>query len=549
MGNQLTHSFVLVACLMCIAAAPAAAPSTAASSMDQPLNILWLTFEDSSPWLACYGDKTAPTPNIDRLASEGVRYSNAFATSPVCAPSRHTLITGMYASQTGGLHHRNRKGAKAAPGEFDERVPSYEAVPPPDVRCFPEYLRAAGYYATNNVKEDYQFVAPPTVWDESSKRAHYQNRAKGQPFFAVFNSTWTHESQVFPDAEHRSDIVKPEDVPVPPYYPDTPTVRRTLAQAYNNLVAFDGWVGEKLEELDQSGEAGRTVVFLFSDHGVGLPRGKRNSYDSGLRVPLIIRLPDRSRAGETDDGLVSFIDLPPTVLSLAGIRPPAHLPGRAFLGAFRADPAAYAFATQDRMDGVMDGVRSASDGRYRYILNLMPDLPHLPRVAYREKQPLMRDLNALKASGQATPQQWQIVSKEKPREEFYDSQSDPHNVTNLIDSPEHAERIKTMRAAVEVWMKETKDLGLVRPEARMVREKLWAPHAEQPVTATPRAIVKDNVLTVECETEGASIGYRRKGDEAWQVYTQPVRLEEAQAYEIVAHRIGFIPSDTVQAAR
>jgi arylsulfatase A-like enzyme len=520
----------------------AAAPATT-----QPLNILWLSFEDSSPWFACYGDKTAPTPNIDRLAREGVRYTNGFATSPVCAPSRHTLITGMYASQTGGLHHRNGKGGKGGDDQADDpRVPSYEAVPPPEVRCFPEYLRMAGYYATNNAKQDYQFVAPSTVWDDSSNRAHYRNRAKGQPFFAVFNNTWTHESQVFPDAPRRANVVKPANVPIPPYYPDTYEVRQTLAQAYNNLVAFDGWLGEKLDELENSGELDRTVIFCFSDHGVGLPRGKRNSYDSGLRVPLIVRFPDKSRAGETDDRLISFVDFAPTVLSLASIRPPAHLRGRPFLGEFKTDPPQYAFATQDRMDGVMDTVRSATDGRYRYILNLMPEVPHLPRVFFREKQEIMRDINALKSNGQATPQQWQMVSKVKPREEFYDSASDPHNVTNLIADPEHAARIKTMRTALAEWMAECDDLGVIQPESKMVKTRLWPPDGVQPRTAAPVVAMTNGLLRIECDTPGASIGYRRRGDEQWKIYVSPVQVDPSAGYEVVAHRIGFKRSAAVE---
>jgi arylsulfatase A-like enzyme len=525
----------------------------AASPTTKPLNILWLTFEDSSPWLACYGDKTAPTPNIDRLAREGIRYSNAFATSPVCAPARHTLITGMYASQTGGLHHRNGKQGKDEAGEGGDKrararkkwdVPVYDALPPAEVRCFPEYLRIAGYYATNNVKQDYQFTPPPTVWDASSNRAHYKNRADGQPFFAVFNCTFTHEGQVFPNAARRADVVKPADVPLPPYYPDTPLVRETLAKAYNNFVALDKWVGEKLDELEKSGEAENTIVFLFSDHGVGLPRGKRNSYDSGLRVPLIVRMPDKSRAGETDDRLVSFIDMAPTILSLVNVQPPAHLKGRPFLGAFKADPPTYAFATQDRMDGVMDGCRSATDGRFRYILNLMPELPHLPKVAYRESQPLMKDLHHLRDSdGGATPQQWQMVSTSKPREEFYDSQSDPHNVINLIDAPEHQNRIKAMRAAVEQWMKETADLGLVQPEEKMVKERIYPPDGVQPTTAAPQVKWQGSQATLTCETDGASIGYRRGSDGPWSVYVKPVDVARGETIEVVAHRIGYKRSE------
>lgn len=357
---------------------PAAAPAQTPAPTTRPLNILWLTFEDSSPWLACYGDKTAPTPNIDRLAREGVRYTHAYATTPVCAPARHTLITGMYATQTGAMHMRNGARSEAGmsrnPDAYGD-IPLYEAVPSPAVRCFSEYLRAAGYYATNNVKQDYQFVAPPTAWDASSGRAHYRNRPANQPFFAVFNCTYTHEGQTFPNALKRADVVKPEDVPVPPFYPDTPLVRRNLALTYNNIVAMDGWVGERLAELERDGLLDSTIIFFFSDHGVGLPRGKRNSYDTGLRVPLIVRFPDGAGAGTTDERLVSFLDFAPTVLSLANVKIPDHLRGRPFLGPAKTDPPQYVFSTQDRVDAFIDCVRSVSDGRYRYIRNLMPEKP------------------------------------------------------------------------------------------------------------------------------------------------------------------------------
>jgi N-sulfoglucosamine sulfohydrolase len=530
-------NFCVLVCLTysSLASAQATTPSS------KPLNILWLTFEDSSPWLACYGDKTARTPNIDRLAREGVRYTHAYATTPVCAPARHTLITGMNATQTGAMHMRNgarsEEGVARNPQAYAD-IPLYEAVPPPEVRCFPEYLRIAGYYATNNVKQDYQFVAPPTVWDESSNRAHYRNRAAGQPFFAVFNCIYTHEGQTFTKAPRRSGAVKPQDVPLPPYYPDTPLVRQTMAQTYNNIVAMDGWVGERLAELERDGLLDSTIIIFFSDHGVGLPRGKRNSYDSGLRVPLIVRFPDGTRAGETDERLISFLDFAPTVLSLAGVKIPSHMRGYPFLGSAKTDPPQYVFATQDRVDAFTDCVRSVCDGRYRYIRNLMPDKSHLAESAYRDRVPMMKDIHAMRAET-ATPAQWQMISKTKPPEEFYDSHVDPHNVTNIIAAPEHAERIKAMRAALDKWTRDTGDLAEIRPESKLVREKLWPPNGEQPTTAAPRALIKDGVLTITCATEGASVGWRKRGEEAWRVYVDPVKVGGDQAYEAVAHRIGF----------
>jgi hypothetical protein len=265
-------------------------------------------------------------------------------------------------------------------------------------------------------------------------------------------------------------------------------------------------------------------------------------------VPLIVRFPDGRGAGTTDDRLISFLDFAPTVLSLAGVKPPEHMRGRAFLGSFKTDPPPYVFATQDRMDIVMDTVRSVSDGRFRYIRNLMPDKPHLPSIAYRDHIPMMKDINTLKENDNATPEQWQIVSTRKPSEEFYDSQGDPHEVKNLIDSPEHTERIKAMRGALDRWTDETGDLGLIQPEAKMVREKLWPPDGKQPATADPVPAVKQGVLTIECATEGASVGFRKRGERSWTVYTAPVSADAAAVYEVVAHRIGFRRSRVIEVA-
>ena len=544
---------VTMTCLILLSAAAVAGAQPKPDG--KPLNILWLSVEDMSPWLACYGDKTAPTPNIDRLAREGVRYTNAFATTPVCAPARHTIITGMYATSTGAMHMRNGTRSAAAdrnPEGAYKDIPLYEAVPPPEVRCFSEFLRGAGWYATNNVKTDYQFKPPPTAWDESSGKAHWRNRKDGQPFFAVFNCNFTHESQAFPDAEKRADVVKPADVPVPPYYPDTPTVRKTLAQTYNNLVAMDKWIGERLAELEEAKLLDSTIVVFFSDHGVGLPRGKRSPYHSGIRVPLIVRFPDGQRAGTTDERLVSFIDWAPTTLSLAGIKQPAYMRGVPFLGQFAGDPSKYAFVTADRVDATTDTVRALTDGRYKYVRNLRTDVPHLPRTAYREKLEIMRDLHALRTGAQATPEQWQIVSTSKPPEEFYDTQSDPHEVKNVVDAPEHQARIKEMREALERWQAETKDLGLIQPESKLVAEKLWPPDGVQPTTAEPKGTVALSeggkaTLTAACETDGASIGYRRKGEQGWAVYVEPVSVDAGATYELVAQRIGFKRSEITAA--
>ncbi|MFK7741126.1 MAG: sulfatase, partial [Planctomycetota bacterium] len=334
-----------------------------------PTNVVWLVAEDMSPWLGCYGDDTVATPNCDRLAREGLRYTSAFATSPVCAPARSSLITGMYATRIGTMHMRNNSPSKSAVEKNPEAyrdIPGYEGVPPAFVRCFPEHLRAAGYYCTNAAKKDYQFRAPATVWDESSGRAHWRNRGEGQPFFAVFNYNGTHESRTFPKSKPSRRVVDAAALAIPPIYPDTANVREALRRTYDNIAAMDRWVGSKLAELERAGLLDSTVVMFYSDHGVGLPRGKRSCYDTGTRVPLLVRLPDGGdAAGKVEDRVVQFVDFGPTVLSLCGIRPDQRLDGVPFLGRFARDGGGYAYSHADRFDAVYDRQRSVSDGRFR----------------------------------------------------------------------------------------------------------------------------------------------------------------------------------------
>jgi N-sulfoglucosamine sulfohydrolase len=527
-----------------------AVPLPALDAQVRP-NVLWLTVEDMSPWIACYGDKTVPTPNLDRLAAASVRYTNAFASSPVCAAARSSLITGMYATRMGTMHHRTGKPSAAAierDAAAYAAIPSYEGVPPDFVRCFPEALRVAGYYCTNNAKTDYQFRAPATVWDASNGKAHWRERPSERPFFAVFNHGGTHESQAFPAARRRPQLVAPEDVPLPPLYPDTPAVRDELARTYNNIAAMDAWVGKHLDELEQAGLADSTVVFFFSDHGVGLPRGKRSPYDLGTRVPLLVRYPKGEQAGTSVNRVVSFVDFGPSVLSLANIAADERLDGRAFLGPHARAGGGLAYAHADRFDSVYDRARSVSDGRYRYVRNLDTRLPHLIPNVYRENLLMMRDLYALRKAGAQRPEQWQVASSERPPEELYDSQSDPWELHNLIDDAAQAAVLARLRKALDEWISATGDLGLVLPERRMLEQHLW-PQGVQPATAAPSLSVQAGQVTLACETSGASLGYRLEEGQAWTVYTGPFAFAGALELEVMAHRIGFQPVERKLAVR
>ena len=510
----------------------------------EPINFLWISCEDISPDLGCYGDKYADTPNLDRLAGQGCRYSSAFVSFPVCAPTRSSIITGVHPGTLGSMHMRtSNKG--------------YEAVPPPEVKCFTEYLRAAGYYCTNNSKTDYQFNPPFTAWDESGKKAHWRNRPGGTPFFSVFNLTITHESQCWPK-QGETLIHDPNKAAVPPYYPDTPVVRENLARYYDNITKMDKQAGDILRQLEEDGLAENTVVFFWSDHGRGLPRCKRWPYDSGLHVPLIIRRPGVIEPATVCDDLVNLIDLAPTLLSLADVPVPSYMQGRVLLGPHKGKAPNYVFGGRNRMDaGSNDHIRTARDKRYRYIRNFAPKIDRAQRIEYMEKMPIMQEWRRLHAEGKLNNVQNSFFQQPKPAEELYDLANDPYEVNNLADLPRHQQILKQMRAALEKWIKDIADLGGLDEEELINR--MW-PGRKQPVTAAPAfetTPLPDGSMRVKITstTRGASIGYRFggqgrwyrfAGQGRWMIYSKPIIVKADTAIEAKAIRIGYAESKMVQ---
>ena len=499
-------------------------------------NILWISCEDISPDLGCYGDAYATSPNIDVLAAEGARYTRCFSVSGVCAPSRSAIITGMYPTTIGTMHMRSR------------------AVPPPEVKCFPEYLRAAGYYCSNNSKTDYQFEPPFTAWDESSRKAHWRKRAKDQPFFAVFNLAVSHESSIrMPDRrrERGGDRVPPEmrhdpeKAELPPYYPDTPVVRKDWATYHDNITAMDMQVAGILRQLEDDGLTGDTIVFFWGDHGRGLPRAKRWIYDSGIHVPLVIRWPGVLEPGSTVDDLVSFIDFGPTVLSLAGVAVPSHMQGRPFLGEQKAPAREYIYAARDRMDEAYDLIRAVRDKRYKYLRNYMPEVTYAQHINYMDEMPAMKEWRRLHAEGKLEGPRKIFFSETKPVEELYDTVSDPHEVNNLAGSPEHRNVLARLRAEHERWRKRTTDLGLI-PEPELMER--MRPGGKYETTATPEITQDGSTVKIRCATEGASIGYTTEsGDDAhWLLYRSELNLERGTTIRAKAIRIGFNESAEVK---
>ena len=325
-------------------------------------NILWITSEDNGPHLGCYGDTYAVTPNLDRFAKRSLRYTKASSTAPVCAPARTTIISGIYPPATGSEHMRSMT---RLPGNF---------------KMYPAYLRQLGYYCTNNSKEDYNLEKVGEVWNGSGRTAHWKSRPDGKPFFAIFNHTISHESQIRNKINPADRIHDPAKVSLPAYHPDTPEVRKDWAQYHDRITMMDKLVGKNLRELEEAGLADDTIVFYYGDHGSGMPRSKRWPYFSGLNVPLIIHVPEKFKhlappeykTGGTSDRLVGFIDLAPTLLSIAGSKAPAHMQGHAFMGQHTAPAQKFSFGFRGRMDERYDMVRTVFDGRHIYIRNYMP---------------------------------------------------------------------------------------------------------------------------------------------------------------------------------
>ncbi len=403
-----------------------------------------------------------------------------FSSSGVCAPSRAALITGMYATAIGANNMRT------STKDLPDHAP-YEAVPPPAVRPFAEYLRTAGYYTTNNAKTDYQFTPPLTAWDESGRDAHWKNRPEGMPFFSVFNLETTHESQVW-DRANDPVVVPPERVILPPYYPDSPAVRRDVARVYSNVAVMDRQVGELLAELEEAGVADDTIVVFYSDNGGPLPRGKRELLDSGLHVPFMIRFPDGAHAATVVDDLVAFVDVPATILSLAGVPVPRHMQGRPFWGDQKAPPREYVFAARDRMDEQVDHVRAVRDRRFKYIRNYRTDLPRYQDITYRRQMAAMQDILRLRDEGRLDPVQSLWFQPTKPAEELYDTEADPHEVRDLTGDPAYGAHLERLRAALDGWLREIGDRP-GRPETELV-EQLW-PGRVQPRTAAPAIAWQD----------------------------------------------------------
>ncbi|MHB9142517.1 MAG: sulfatase family protein [Paludibacter sp.] len=525
---------------------------------DRP-NIVWFVCEDISPMLPFYGDSTAHTPNLDKLAKESMIFDNCYTTVGVCAPSRSTIITGMYPTSIGTMDMRTardvfslgkRTYATTSVGNdlAGNPIREYSAVIPEYVKCFPEYLRAAGYYCTNNDKTDYQFAAPVTAWDENDKTATWENHPANKPFFAVYEFAVTHESKVWLN-KNLPQTVSPKSVPLPPYFPDDSVVRQDVARVYSNIEILDKQIGEAIQKLKNAGLYDKTIIVFCSDNGGPLPRGKREIYDSGLHLPFIIRFPKGANAGRVSQ-MISFVDLAPTTLSLAGIKPPEYMQGQAFLGLYKSAPRKYIFGSSDRFDEFSDRIRIVRDSRYLFVKNYHPELPPYKDVRYRKQMDMMRELLKLRDNGKLSGPTALWFRPTKTKEEFYDCQTDPFNMNNLIDKPEYVDKIKELRNALDQWESKVGDMGAI-PEGQMIAQ-MW-PNNTQPTTLNPVISISKNTIKLTDSTPGNSIGYILSDKKIkptiyndWQLYHEPVQIGKAKYLYVIANRIGFKDSEIIE---
>ncbi|MEM1128746.1 MAG: sulfatase-like hydrolase/transferase [Bacteroidota bacterium] len=541
--------------LLALAGGPQAVPD----SPFQP-HVVWFIADDLSPIMAAYGDSTVHTPHLDRLAQEGVTVERAYVTTPVCAPSRTAMLTGVYPTSMGALHMRTQRRTSALDQVTEPEllaIPTYEAVPPPDVLPVTIYLQRAGYFTANLGKEDYQFATPAGLWHARTDTAHWRQRPDPtQTFFYIHNDVETHESQIWGRAGQPL-AVHPAAVRVPAYYPDTSIVRRDIAQQYTNLLATDANVGRVLAELEADGLLESTVFIFVGDHGDGLPRAKRDLYDSGLRVPLIVRIGAEVRAALGDrlgapppggriTHPVSGVDLAPTLLALAGLPVPAAMQGLPFLGDPQAPERRYAVGVKGRMDPSVNETRAVTDGRWKYIRNLQPERPYVQTLPYRDRVATMQLLRQLHAKGALTgpPALWFRATK--PAEELYDTHADPDEVRNLATDPRLNATLARLRGALDAWADATGDLGVL-PEPQLIR-RLWPPDGTQPTTAAPvpdlSAHGNTYTVTLTSATPGALLAYAIDG-QAWRPYTGPFEATAETTLTLRAHRLGHLPADTV----
>ena len=517
-------------------AALAANAENANGCEPQKPNFLIVVCEDISPYLGCYGDKVAVSPHLDAFSHQSVLHTNMYTSVGVSSPSRYALITGRFPSADGANYMRSNHFNK-----------SFESIPPAGVKCYTEYLRAAGYYCTNNEKTDYQFNVPLSAWDEQGNWAHWKHAPADRPFLATFNLNVTHESFIWKNSDDPLEVSS-DSVVLPPYYPDNDVVRHDMAVLYSNIAKMDRQFAKLLRELEESDRAKNTIVIFYSDNGGPLPRGKREIMDSGTHVPFMIRFPDGRWAGTKNEVLNMFVDIPATILSLANIELPHLMHGQAMYGREASDkPRKYVFGATDRFDEQVEKRASIRDDRYLYIRNYQPHASIYKPNAYRLQMPMMRKMVELYEAGKLNKVQSRWFETPAYEEELYDCLNDPHQIYNLCGKAESDSLLMRMRKAFQREWIDKYNSDWVRFREEDFVKKMW-PNGKKPELETPLLKQKGNRVLVANLKPAVSVLYQinDKGLNGklnhWMLYTAPIQVKKGDVVKVQFTRIGYYPS-------
>ena len=492
-------------------------------------NIVWLVCEDQSMFFSAYGDSTSYTPNLDSLANHSTIYTNCFTPSPVCSPSRSSIITGMYPTNIGTQNMRSYKKT----GEINPhtQLPYYSPKSDVEFKFFTEYLRSQNYYCTNNSKEDYNMEKSPLAWDESSKSAHWKNRQNNQPFFSVFNFGITHESSVWSENyEHLDNEI--DEISLPKFFPNSNEIKEDFLTNYKNIERLDEQIGMVIQQLKEDELYDDTIIFFFSDHGGPFPRYKRSIYDTGIHCPLYVKWAN-SKTSTYNDQLVSFVDFAPTILDIINFKDAHKFDGISF---FQKDDRLNIYAATDRFDSFYDKRRCVRNQHYKLILNCDTQTSIHKNVEYRNQMQTMQvldSLNNIKSNNEYFSFWYQ---PQKSDYEFYDVINDPYELNNLIDDSSLVDEIKALKSLLENWMRnctydafsENQILDLMYPD-KMIPLKSSEPIIEQ---VGQSIIIQPSIM-------GASIGYKNSIGSSWKPYEIGQFIDVIDVNQVIQYKPGF----------
>lgn len=507
-------------------------PTKIIAQNEQKPNFLIIVCEDISPYIRCFGDSIAVTPNLDNFSKESILHNNMFTCIGVSSPSRYSLITGRYAPNDGANYMRANY--------FDK---DFSIVAPKGVKCYTEQLRKQGYYCTNNAKTDFQFDAPLSIWDEQGNKAHWKNRPKGTPFLSIFNLNVTHESQIW-KRTNKPLAVSPDKIILPPYYPDNKTVRHDMAVLYSNIKEMDSDFEKLLNELKESEEYKNTIVIFYSDNGGPMPRSKREIKDSGTKVPFMIHFPDNSGAGTINSNLNMFVDIPSTILSLANIKPATYMQGEAMYGKYKGKTRKYVFGATDRFDEQVEKRASIRDNQFLYIRNYMPKQSIYRPVKFRLDMPMMRNMLELLDKGELNEIQKQWFDNNAAPEELYDCTKDPHQINNLATNNEYKKVLTKMRRLFkDEWINKYNAYWVNHNEKDFV--KRMHPNGVTPQSPIPTVHFEKGKVTINTDHTCYSVSYQinNRGTNGkathWMLYSKPFDANSNDKITIITNRIGY----------